>query len=263
MTAATLEFLGSGTSQGVPVIGCTCNVCRSADPKDKRLRASALVRYAGLNILVDCGPDFRTQALRAGIRQLDAILLTHEHMDHIGGLDDTRALQWTLGWEPEIWCEQRVLDALRKTFHYVFKEEVYPGVPTWHIHVIDERPFIIKGVEIIPVRCMHGKMPILGYRFGNIAYLTDVSAIADQEMEKLRGLDAVTINCVMRTPHHSHFSLPQALDFLEKVGAKESYITHISHYLGTHSTLESELPPHVHAAYDGLVIGSPSLNSHK
>ena len=288
---AKLTFLGTGTSQGVPMIGCSCPVCRSADPRDSRLRSSAFVEYGGLSILVDCGPDFRTQMLRAGIAHVDAILLTHNHKDHTGGIDDTRSLNLIESHPVNIYCESYVLESLRREYSYAFAEPRYPGSPEWRMHVIDgSHPFEVRSnagedrlvwesgkgyhrlpgsaetavppVEIIPVRGWHHKekkLSVLGYRFGNVAYLTDMNDIDEEEIGKLRGVEYVTINCVKRTPHFSHFSLKEALDFFEKVGARESYITHISHLLPLHAELEAELPPHVHPAYDGLVIGGTCL----
>ena len=282
---AKLTILGSGTSSGVPMIGCTCKVCRSADPRDARLRASALVEYGGLTILVDCGPDFRIQALRAGIRHLDAILLTHNHMDHVGGLDDTRALNLCERHPVNIYCEKYVENSLRHTYAYAFAEPKYQGAPEWHMHTIDgSAPFTVysnasdevltwekgfgyrhtenhsapgTGVEVIPIQGWHHKvkkLSVLGYRFGDIAYLTDMNLLEDCEFEKLKGLRAVTMNCVKFDSHHAHFSLHEVLDFFERVGARESYITHISHILPPHELFDKILPDGVHPAYDGLII---------
>lgn len=281
-----LTFLGTGTSQGVPIIACDCPVCRSKDPRDKRLRASALVEHEGLTILVDCGPDFRQQMLREDVHHLDAILLTHNHMDHTGGLDDVRSFNYIEGKPVNIYCEPYVETSLRHSYAYAFAEPRYPGSPEWQVHHIENAPFkvhsnalednlvwesakgyyrepsgITEGPEatIIPIRGWHHKvkkLSVMGYRFGNIAYLTDINLLDDCEFEKLKGLDAVTINCVKMTPHHSHFCLPEALEFFERVGAKESYITHISHQLPAHEDFCKILPPHVHPAYDGLVLTS-------
>lgn len=281
-----LTFLGTGTSQGVPIIGCDCGVCASADPRDKRLRASVLVEYGGLTICVDCGPDFRQQMLRAGVKHLDAVLLTHNHKDHTGGLDELRSFNLMEGKAVRIYCEPYVEQSMRREYSYAFTEPHYPGAPEWRITNIDgAHPFKVhsnvvedslwwesgKGyhcekaevdgpvpeVEVIPIQGWHHKekkLSVLGFRFGDIAYLTDMNLIEDSEFEKLRGLKAVTINCVKRTPHFSHFSLDEALAFFERVGAKQSYITHISHMLPAHADLDAELPPNVHPAYDGLVI---------
>ena len=283
-----LTFLGTGTSSGVPFIACDCPVCTSQDPRDKRLRASALVEYDGITILVDAGPDFRQQMLRAGVRHLDAILLTHNHKDHTGGLDDTRGFNLAESKPVNIYCEQYVENSLRKEYSYAFAEPRYPGSPEWHMHVIDaSRPFLVhsneaeatlrwesgfgyhyerpegeehlKPVEVIPIQGWHHKekkLSVLGYRFGPIAYLTDMNLIEDAEFEKLKGLEAVTINCVKPGPHHSHFSLPEALAFFERVGAKRSYITHLSHLLPCHEEFARMLPNGVFPAYDGLVIES-------
>ncbi len=279
---AKLTFLGTGTSQGVPMIGCDCNVCRSSDERDKRYRSSAFVEYGGLNILVDAGPDFRSQMLRAGIRHIDAILLTHNHKDHTGGLDDVRAFNYIERAPIRIFCEKYVEDSLRREYSYAFAENRYPGVPEWQITNIGEDPFRIeenvprvrlvwvdgkgyekitcprpehlKSVEVIPVRGMHFNLPVLGYRFGNIAYLTDMNSIPDSEFSKLEGLDHFIINCVRRGKHISHFSLEEAVAVARRVGAKHSWLTHLSHQLPKYCDLCSELPENIRPAYDGLVI---------
>jgi len=288
MEKARLTFLGTGTSQGVPMIGCDCEVCSSDDPRDKRLRASVLVEYCGLTILVDAGPDFRQQMLRQNVRHLDAILLTHNHKDHTGGLDDVRSFNLLEHKAINIWCQPYVIESLKKEYSYAFTEVKYPGAPEWRVHSIDDvskafevksnigedtlvwesakgyhsiasniAPEDVPGAMIVPILGWHHKqrcLPVLGYRFGNIAYMTDINSIDDSEIEKLEGVDFVTVNCVKKKPHYSHFSLEEALEFFSKVGAKESYITHVSHMLPPHAVLEAELPQHVHLAYDGLVL---------
>ena len=282
MKKAKLTFLGTGTSQGVPMIGCGCDVCRSADPRDKRLRASALVEYDGMKILIDAGPDFRQQMLREDIRHLDAILLTHNHKDHTGGLDDIRAFNYLEKRASQIYCEKYVEDSLRMEYGYAFAEKKYPGAPEWQVHNIDEHPFRIscggpyeilswtpgKGyvhtmaglddpvrtTEIIPIRGMHYKLPVLGYRFGNIAYCTDMNNIPETEFGKLQDLDHFVINCVKYGKHISHFSIEEAVAVAQKVGAKHSWLTHLSHQLPRHNILEKELPEGILPAYDGLMI---------
>ena len=283
---AKLTFLGSGTSQGVPMIGCDCPVCSSADPRDKRLRASVLVEYGGLTILVDAGPDFRYQMLRAGVKHLDAILLTHNHKDHTGGLDDVRSFNLLEHRPVNIYCEKYVEDALRREYPYVFTEVRYPGAPEWHMHTINgSEPFLVHSnesddelswimgvgyqrkpsgapetrgpVEVIPIQGWHHEnkdLSVLGYRFGNIAYLTDMRVLEDSELEKLQGLDAVTLNCVKIQAHYSHFALATCLELFEKIGAKASYITHISHLLPPHADFAKMLPSGVFPAWDGLVL---------
>ena len=255
MGKAKLTFLGTGTSQGVPMIGCTCEVCRSEDPRDKRLRASVLVEYEGMIILVDAGPDFRQQMLREGVAHLDAILLTHNHKDHTGGLDDIRAFNYLEKKATEIYCEKYVEDSLRKEYSYAFEEKKYPGAHEWHIHLIDDKSFKIDGrVEVIPIRGRHYKLPVLGYRFGNIAYCTDMNHIAEEEFEKLKGLDHFIINCVRYGKHISHYSLEEAVEVAQRVGAKHSWITHLSHQLPRYDILAAELPKGIQPAYDGLTI---------
>ena len=254
MSKTRLTFLGTGTSQGVPMIGCGCEVCKSQDPRDKRLRASVLVEHEGLRVLVDAGPDFRYQMLRAGVSSLDAILLTHNHKDHTGGLDDIRAFNYHEKRATQIYCEKYVEESLRKEYSYAFEEIKYPGAPEWDVHIIDENPFTIKGVEITPIRGRHFKLPVLGYRFGNIAYCTDMNHIPEEEYSKLQGLDHFIINCVRRGRHISHYSLEQAIEVAEKVGAKHSWLTHLSHQLPCHEELTKELPEGILPAFDGLII---------
>lgn len=254
MSKAKLTFLGTGTSQGVPMIGCNCEICKSTDSRDKRLRASVLFEYDGTRILIDAGPDFRYQMLRAGIARVDAILLTHNHKDHTGGLDDIRAFNYLEKKAVDIYCEKYVENALRMEYSYAFAEHKYPGAPDWHVHLIDENPFTINGVEIIPIRGRHFKLPVLGYRIGDIAYCTDMNHIADEEFEKLQGLDHFVINCVRRGRHISHFSLEEALTVCKRVGARHSWLTHLSHQLPTYSLLSAELPDGILPAYDGLIL---------
>ena len=284
---AKLTFLGTGTSSGIPMIACDCAVCRSADPRDKRLRASVLVEYGGLTILVDAGPDFRTQMLLHDVHHLDAILLSHNHKDHTGGLDDIRAFNLAEAHPVNIWCEPYVETTLRREYGYAFAEEKYPGAPEWRVHLIDPaKPFTVhsnanedilswehgvgyhhlpphpapdSAVEVIPIHGWHHrekKTSVLGYRFGNTAYLTDIKMLdSEAEYEKLRGVEYVTLGCVKIGDHHSHPSLQETLDFFERVGAREAYITHLSHQLPRHEEFAAMLPPHVHPAWDGLVIG--------
>jgi phosphoribosyl 1,2-cyclic phosphate phosphodiesterase len=260
MNRAKLTFLGTGTSQGVPMIGCRCDVCKSVDPRDKRLRSSVLVDYCGKRFLIDAGPDFRQQMLRADVSHVDAIILTHNHKDHTGGLDDVRAFNYLEKAATQIYCEKYVEDSLRQEYSYAFAENRYPGAPEWNVHLIDEHPFSIDGVEIVPIRGRHFKLPVLGYRFGNIAYCTDMNHIADEEFAKLQGLDHFIINCVRRGRHISHFSLEGALEVAKRVGARHTWITHLSHQLPRHGELEAELQAYTDSelsvlpAYDGLVI---------
>ena len=254
MKKARLEFLGTGTSQGVPMIGCGCEVCTSPDPRDNRLRASVLVDYCGRRFLVDAGPDFRQQMLRAGVSHVDAILLTHNHKDHTGGLDDIRAFNYLEKAATQIYCEKYVEESLRKEYSYAFAENKYPGAPDWNVHIIDEHPFSIDGVEITPIRGKHFNLPVLGYRFGDIAYCTDMNRIPEEEFAKLQGLEHFVINCVRRGRHISHFSLEGALAVAGQVGARHTWLTHLSHQLPRYEELLAELPDGIRPAYDGLVI---------
>jgi phosphoribosyl 1,2-cyclic phosphate phosphodiesterase len=249
-----ITFLGTGTSQGVPVIACDCAVCHSTDVHDKRLRASVLLEVDGKVLLIDAGPDFRQQLLRAQVQQLDGILLTHEHKDHVAGLDDVRAFNHITGKPVDIYAEQRVLEALKREFPYVFAETKYPGAPEMNLHTIDENPFTVAGVAITPIRVWHYKLPVLGFRIGNIAYITDVNRVEEPEFAKLQNLDLLTVSTVKRGSHISHFSLEQALDFIAKVQPRRAYLTHLSHQLETHSVLQSSLPANVYVAYDGLEL---------
>ena len=296
-TRARLTILGSGTSQGVPMIACPCHVCHSADPRDKRLRTSAMVEMNGMRIIIDAGPDFRTQMLREAVTHIDAILLTHNHKDHTGGLDDVRAFNFFEHKDSHIYCEKYVLDSLKCEYPYAFGEHKYPGSPEWRVHLIEsEEPFEIsthygdptlvweqgkgyshvpptdspeeKSIQVTPIRVWHNKTrsyPILGYRFAQVVYLTDVAEFPESEWKKLRGAEYVTINCVkIGSPHYSHFCLEEAIDFARKAGVPHCRLIHLSHSMGTHEELTERLkdittgydgsPLDISPCYDAMVI---------
>ena len=251
-----ITFLGTGTSQGTPLIGCNCKVCTSVDSRDKRLRSSVLIDVEGHRILIDAGPDFRQQMLRAGISKLDAILLTHEHIDHVGGLDDVRALNYINNKIVGIYAEHRVQEALHKMFYYAFETIKYPGIPEFAFHTINEDIFCIGTgtLKIMPIRAYHYKLPVLGFRIKDFCYITDTNNIPPQEMAKMYNADIIVIDALRRKPHLSHFCLSEALEIINELKPQRAYLTHISHQLDLYSTLEKELPANVFAAYDELVV---------
>lgn len=236
------------------MLGCTCPVCKSTDAKDKRMRSSVCVEYEGLRLLVDAGPDFRTQLLRENLSHIDAILLTHNHKDHTGGLDDVRSFNYFERRAFPIYCEDYVQQSLRKEYSYAFDEHPYPGAPQYELHTITNEPFCVQGVEVVPVRALHYKLPVLGFRFGKFGYLTDASAIDDSELEKFKGVDCFVVNAIRFEKHISHFTLGEALEVIAKVGAKRSFLTHLSHQLPIHTSLQKLLPEGVEPAFDGLRI---------
>ncbi len=249
-----VTFLGTGTSQGIPVIGSNHPVCLSKDTKDKRLRVSVVIELNGFTYLIDCGPDFRQQMLMSGCEKIDAILYTHEHSDHIMGLDDIRPFYFKQGDIP-IYGHKRVLKSLKKKFDYIFKtENKYPGAPTVLPNRIKNKPFTINNQEIIPIHVKHLKLQVFGFRFNDFAYITDMKTIQDKEVEKLKGLKVLVINALRIEPHYSHLNLDEALQFIEIVNPEKAYLTHISHMMGFHAEVEKTLPKNVFLAYDNLQI---------
>lgn len=247
-----ITFLGTGTSQGIPVIACECDTCLSSDQHDKRLRTSLLLESGGTTLLFDAGPDFRQQMLREHIMKLDSILLTHEHKDHIAGLDDVRAFNYKSQDAIDIYAEERVQKALRKEYSYVFSEYQYPGIPKMRLNPIPEDSFEIKGIKIDPIRVFHYRLPVFGFRVGNFAYITDANYIPEESKEKLFGVKYLVINALRKEKHISHFSLREAIDIIREVSPKKAYITHISHQMGLHAEVSGELSAGISLAYDGL-----------
>lgn len=249
-----LTFLGTGTSQGVPVVACQCPVCQSENPKDKRLRASVMLEADGQCLVIDAGPDFRQQMLKHRVRHLNGILLTHEHVDHIFGLDDIRAFNWVQKQPTDIYAEERVQVAIRRIFDYVFAAFKYPGIPQMHLHLIENNSFRIGELDIIPIRGFHYKLPVFGFRIGSLAYVTDVNRLEPEELDKLRGLDVLILNALRKEDHISHYSLPQALEIISEIKPAKAYLTHLSHQMGFHDEVQKELPENVFLAYDGMEI---------
>jgi phosphoribosyl 1,2-cyclic phosphate phosphodiesterase len=249
-----VTFLGTGTSQGVPVIGCRCEVCRSLDFRDKRLRSSVRIEAEGVVLVVDTGPDFRQQMLRLDAEKLDAVLFTHSHKDHIAGLDDVRAFNFLQKRDMPVYGSRATLDRIAEEFYYSFSKDPYPGVPRLTPVLIENEPFEINGLKIVPIQVMHHRMPVTGFRIGGFTYITDANYIAPEEREKIYGSQVLVINALQKESHISHFTLPQALELVQELRVPRAYLTHISHRLGCHSVVETELPEHVSPAFDGLEI---------
>jgi phosphoribosyl 1,2-cyclic phosphate phosphodiesterase len=250
----TVTFLGTGTSQGIPIIGSTHPVCLSSDFKDKRLRVSVLIEWDNYSYVIDCGPDFRQQMLRAGCDRIDGIVFTHEHSDHVLGFDDIRPFYFRQGDIP-IYAHKRVLKALKKRFDYVFKtKNKYPGAPTVIQNRIKNEPFLLKNLEVIPVNGKHYKLQVFGFKFGDFAYLTDMKTVKAEEVEKIKNVKVLVVNALRIEPHPSHFNLEEALQFIAEVNPETAYLTHISHLLGFHEAIQKKLPKNVFLAYDGLEI---------
>ncbi len=254
MNAIKVTFLGTGTSQGIPVIACNCLVCKSQNPKDNRTRTSIMISVGDKNIVVDTGPDFRLQMLRENVQNLEAVLFTHEHKDHISGLDDIRAFNYVSQSPMNIFTTDAVFAALQREFHYVFDGTNYPGIPQVNVNFFKDEPFDLLGEKIIPVEVMHYKLPVTAFRIRNFTYITDANFIDEKNLEKIYGTEILVINALRRETHISHFTLDEALQLIEKIKPKKAYLIHMSHLLGLHDEVNLELPAHVELAWDGLQI---------
>lgn len=252
-----VTFLGTGTSQGVPPIGCTSPVCLSNNPKDKRLRCSVHIEVKGKSIVIDAGPDFRYQLIRAGIDKVDAILFTHEHRDHTAGLDDIRPFNYLQQKPMEVYLDQRVYESFKLQYHYIFTEKKYPGIPEINFHIIENEPFYVEGIEVIPIAVLHYKLPVFGFRIGQFTYITDANFILPEELSKAIGSDVFVLNALRNEPHISHFTLQEAVEVANVVGAPQTYFVHMSHQIGFHDEVNAELPTQIQLAWDGLVLELP------
>jgi phosphoribosyl 1,2-cyclic phosphate phosphodiesterase len=250
-----VTFLGTGTSQGVPVIGCTCEVCRSIDFRDKRLRSSILIEIKDQSFIIDTGPDFRQQMLREQVRRLDAVIFTHAHRDHTAGLDDVRAYNFMQQMDMPVYGTTQVLDQLKVEYAYAFVKDYYPGIPRLSLNTINGEAFTVNGISFLPLPVMHLQMPVLGFRVENFSYITDANFIPPETIERLEGTEILVLNALQREQHISHFNLAEALDMVETIQPRHTYLTHISHKLGLHADVAKELPDHVSLAFDGLQVG--------
>lgn len=250
-----VTFLGTGTSQGVPVITCPCEVCNSSDPRDKRLRSSVLIQENNTNLVIDSGPDFRQQMLRCGIQHLDGLVFTHSHKDHIAGMDDIRGFNFVGKKAVDVYCTSETLEALKREFYYVFEEHKYPGIPEINVHSIEKNQFFEVGdLPLLPVEVFHYKMPVLGFRIRDFTYITDANSISADQKELIKGSAVLVLNALRRSPHISHFSLEEAIEMARELGAGRTYLIHMSHQMGLHAEVEKELPPGIFLSYDTLTV---------
>jgi phosphoribosyl 1,2-cyclic phosphate phosphodiesterase len=249
-----VTLLGTGTSQGVPIIGCKCEVCTSSDPRDNRLRSSVLIESDTTTIVVDTGPDFRQQMLRTKVDKMTAVVFTHEHKDHVAGLDDIRAFNFILRKRIPVYATERVQSAIRREFAYIFDEFKYPGIPEIDLITIDDKPFTIGDITLIPIKVMHMKLPVLGFRMKDFCYITDANYIAPEEFEKLKGVKTLILNALRKEQHPSHYTLNEAIDVVKKISPEKAYFTHISHQLGLHQQVNKELPEGIELGWDGMTI---------
>lgn len=247
-----ITFLGTGTSSGVPMIGCDCAVCTSTDKRDNRLRSSILVQSATTSLVVDTGPDFRQQMLREKVKHLDAVVFTHPHKDHLAGLDDIRAFNFFSKKPIDIYADSLTEEAVRRDFYYAFTDTKYPGIPELNMHTINLDPFMVGDIPVTPIQVWHLKMPVLGFRFGKFTYITDANRIEEEEKEKIRGSEVLVLNALRKQKHISHFTLGEAIELVQELRIPGAYFTHISHQLGLHAEIDSELSNGIHLAYDGL-----------
>jgi phosphoribosyl 1,2-cyclic phosphate phosphodiesterase len=255
-----ITFLGTGTSTGVPMVACPCEVCASTDPRDKRLRSSILVQSSTTTIVVDTTPDFRYQMLRLGIRQLDAVIFTHPHKDHVAGLDDVRAYNFFQHRPMDLYANEMTQEAIIREFPYAFGDIKYPGIPDLRLNGIEKDPFRVGDITILPIQVWHLKMPVLGFRFGDFTYITDANRIEDIEKEKIRGSREIVLNALRHEKHVSHFSLTEAIEEVKELGVPRAWFTHISHQLGLHADINPTLPPGMQLSYDGLSLEIPAGN---
>ncbi len=249
-----ITFLGTGTSQGVPIICCECPVCTSNNYKDNRLRSSILIESEHTNVVIDSGPDFRQQLLRIGLKKLDAVVFTHEHKDHIAGLDEVRSFNYFNKMRMPVYATKRVQEALKREFAYVFSDEKYPGIPEIDLYTVTDAPIEVKDITLLPIDVMHYKMPVKAYRINNFTYITDANYISEEEKNKIKGSEIIVINALRREDHVSHFTFKEAINLMEELKPKKAYFTHISHQLGLHDEVSKELPSFIELAYDGLKI---------
>ena len=249
-----ITFLGTGTSSGVPMIGCDCAVCTSADKKDNRLRSSILIESPNTTLVVDTGPDFRYQMLRENVRKLDAVIFTHPHKDHMAGLDDVKAYNYFLKKPIELFADSLTEEALRRDFYYAFADTKYPGIPELNMNTITLEPFIVGDIPVAPILVWHMKMPVMGFRFGKFTYITDANKIEETERNKIKGSEVLVLNALRKKKHISHFTLDEAIEMVQELNVPTGYFTHISHQLGTHADISDELPSGIHLAYDGLFL---------
>ena len=252
-----ITFLGTGTSSGVPMVACPCEVCASADPKDKRFRSSIMVESETTRLVVDTTPDFRSQMLRENVRTLDAVLFTHPHKDHIAGLDDVKSFGYFSNKAMEVYANSLTEEALKREYAYVFADKKYPGIPELNLNTIEKDPFYVGDIPVVPILVWHLKMPVLGFRFGDFTYITDANRIDDEEKEKISGSKALVVNALRHKKHISHYNLEEAIMLIQELKVEKGYLTHISHQLGKHADVNPTLPAGIELAYDGMQLFFP------